>query len=280
MAKTRFSTIVFMLFLLLMPMLLLPVTAAATVATTVEVHPSALTVDPGDDFTVDVYVVPGTAIAGLQFDITWDIAVLEYTGVTEGDLLSQYPPGCGTYFAVMGGVYPDDGFVDGVAGVVLGAGCEVSGPGIFATVSFHAKASGTSSLALTDVIVGDLTGTEVPSETADGFITVTGGVPQPVFKSVEPSVVEVGISRGVVRRLVITGENTGFKDDGVARNGVSFGSPAVRVLSVTPVNNETLKIFVLIRKAGISEGIYDVTVTTGKGDVIIGEDVFSVVPAG
>ncbi len=153
--------------------------SSAPAATTMVLTPSTQTVDPGDTFTVDIVVTPDTPIAGVQFDINWNPDLLEFDGWTEGDLLSQDPPGCGTFVSIMGGLYQDQGFIDGLAGVVLGAGCEVSGQGIFATLTFTAEASGTSPLDLSDVIVGDLTGTEVPSTVTSGDVVITGSGPPP-----------------------------------------------------------------------------------------------------
>ncbi len=173
MKKTRsFSKIilaVFAVFLLSMPFV-----SPAPAATTMVLTPSTQTVDPGDTFTVDIVVTPDRAIAGVQFDINWNPDLLEFDGWTEGDLLNQDPPGCGTFVAIMGGLYQEQGFIDGLAGVVLGSGCEVSGPGIYVTLTFTAEAAGISPLVLSDVIVGDLTGTEVPSTVTSGDVVITG----------------------------------------------------------------------------------------------------------
>ena len=44
-------------------------------------------VNAGEQFTIDIQVEPGAAIAGMQFDITFDPSLLTVDSVAEGNLL-------------------------------------------------------------------------------------------------------------------------------------------------------------------------------------------------
>ena len=132
--------------------LFVPCIASADLATAVTVQPASKVVGIGDTFTVDIFVDPDTAIAGAQFDLSFDALVVTVNDVTEGELLSQ--GGASTFFM--------SGIIDNVAGTITSVsaataipGESVSQSGTFATISFTAgTAVGTSALDLTSVIVG------------------------------------------------------------------------------------------------------------------------------
>jgi hypothetical protein len=70
-------------------MLCLPGIASAAEATMVNIASPSQSIDPGQQFTVSIAVVPGTAIAGMQFDLSFDPSLVTVDGVKEGDLLGQ-----------------------------------------------------------------------------------------------------------------------------------------------------------------------------------------------
>jgi C1A family cysteine protease len=144
--------------------LALKVYPAAT-ATAVTVEPASNKIGIGDTFTVDVFVDPGTEIAGAQFNLSFDALVVTANGVTEGNLLSQ--GGASTLF-LAGTVNNVAGTITSVAGAIATPGESVSESGTFAAVSFTAMAAGASALDLTNVIVANILGQAVA-------ITVTGG---------------------------------------------------------------------------------------------------------
>jgi hypothetical protein len=157
---------------LLTAVLFLPGIAFADPATAVTVDPASQNVGTGATFAVGIHVVPDTAIAGMQFSLSFDASLVTANDVTEGNLLSQ--GGASTYFM--------PGIIDNVAGTIIGVfgaitadGQTVSSPGTFATISFTAKTTaGTSALDLTDVIVGKVGGQTVAITVTDGSVTVTG----------------------------------------------------------------------------------------------------------
>lgn len=162
--------------LLLMAVLFLPGTAFANPATTVTVNPASQNVSIGATFTVGIYVVPDTAIAGMQFNLSFNPSFVTANNVTEGNLLSQ--GGASTYF-MSGTINNTSGTITNVAGIIVTPGASVSQNGTFATVSFTAgTAAGTSGLDLSKVIVADLQGQPVAIIVTGGNVTIgkTGDV--------------------------------------------------------------------------------------------------------
>jgi len=166
--KNRWLMVPFVL--LLTSALFFPgIIVSADPATAVTVEPASKVVGIGEIFTVDIFVNPDTAIAGVQFSLSFDASVVTANGVTEGNLLSQ--GGASTYFA--GGTINNvAGTITNVAGAITTPGASVSSPGTFATVSFTAGAAGTSTLNLSNVIVGNKDGQAVAITVSDGSVTV------------------------------------------------------------------------------------------------------------
>ena len=160
---------------LMLMALFLPGTVFAAPDTAVTVQPPSQSVGTGAAFTVDVYVVPDTAIAGMQFSLSFDPSLLTANSVAEGNLLSQ--GGASTFF-MAGTIDNVAGTITGVAGAITVPGQTVSSAGTFATISFTAKmAAGISALALSNVIVADINADPVTITVTGGSVTVGGAPP-------------------------------------------------------------------------------------------------------
>jgi hypothetical protein len=169
--KSKFHFINTLIIVLILSLGLVPLnTALADGPTLVSVSaPSA--VNPGEQFTVDIAVEPGTAIAGLQFNLAFDPAVVTADSVAEGNLLSQ--GGASTYFSA-GTIDNVAGTISGVAGVITTPGQSVAIPEIFAVITMTAGSqTGTSSVTLSEVIVGDINGQAVEISVANDQVPVT-----------------------------------------------------------------------------------------------------------
>ena len=133
--------------------------------TQVKVTPSQDIVQPGEEFTVGIEVIPGTDvnIAGVQLNILFSQEALRVDSVQEGDLLNQ--TGVQTYF--MGGTIGPSSVVN-MAGVIIGPGENVTSPGIFAILNCTALNAGKmSNFQLQNVIVGDKEANSLPLESPD-----------------------------------------------------------------------------------------------------------------
>ena len=144
--------------------------------TLVSISPTSQEVQPGGIFTVEVTVTPATAIAGVQFDLTFDPALVTVSSVVEGDLLSQ--DGADTYFAP-GTASNTAGTIIGTAGAITTQEATVSSPGVFAIIELTAVVGGQgdmSPLHLINVVVGDAEGRAVSVSVNDGSVTVSTGL--------------------------------------------------------------------------------------------------------
>jgi hypothetical protein len=127
-------------------------------------------VNPGEQFTISIATSPGTAIAGMQFNLAFDPAVVTAVSVAEGNLLSQ--GGASTYFNP-GTINNVAGTINGVAGAITTPGQSVATPGTFATITLTAGAQGgTSALTLSGVVVGDVNGQAVAISVVSGQVII------------------------------------------------------------------------------------------------------------
>jgi len=125
---------------------------------------------PGEQFTVDITVAPGTAIAGMQFNLAFDPAVVTVDSVAEGSLLSQ--DGASTYFTA-GTIDNVAGTISNVAGAITTPGQSVSAPETFAVITMTASSQGgTSALTLSGVVVGDVNGQAVEISVVSGQVAI------------------------------------------------------------------------------------------------------------
>ena len=158
--------------LLIMSFGLLGLPGVASAATTTAVSVSAPTqpIGPGEQFVVSVAVAPGTAIAGVQFDLSFDASLATVSKVEEGGLLKQ---GGASSFFNSGTMNNQAGTITGVFGAITSPGKTVSTPGTFATITFTAKTqSGSCPLVLARVVVGDINGNSVPVSVVGGTASI------------------------------------------------------------------------------------------------------------
>ena len=124
----------------------------------------------GDTFTVDIGARDFLDLAGWQFDIDFDPAILEAVNVIEGDFLKTDG---GTTFFQTGTINNATGKITGFTAARTSAG-GVSGTGILLQVMFKAKARGETDLTLQNVEFGHPTGALIPAGPHEIRITVGG----------------------------------------------------------------------------------------------------------
>jgi len=153
---------------LMIALALLPLSIALAAPTSVSVSaPSGL--DPGEQFTVNISVAPGAAIAGVQFNLTFNPAVVTVDSVAEGNLLTQ--GGALTYFS-SGTINNVAGSISGVVGAIITPGQSVSSAGTFAAITLTAGPGGTSPLTLSGVLVADISGQAVATTVVSGQVSI------------------------------------------------------------------------------------------------------------
>ncbi len=122
----------------------------------------------GDTFTFDVRAESVSDLAGWQFDIAFDPAVLEALDVSEGDFLKT--DGGSTFFQ-SGSI---DNAAGKIAGLIAGRISEggVSGSGSLLQVRFKAKSEGETELALQNFLFGSAAKESIPAGPLEIHITV------------------------------------------------------------------------------------------------------------
>ena len=127
----------------------------------------------GDIFTLDIRAENVTDLAGWQFDIAFDPAILEAVDVSEGGFLKT--DGGTTFF--------QGGSIDNAAGKITGlsaarlSGGGASGTGTLLQVRFKAKSAGETELALDKFQFGSTTGDNIPAGPHEIRIVVEEGLP-------------------------------------------------------------------------------------------------------
>ncbi len=122
----------------------------------------------GDTFTFDVRADSVSNLAGWQFDLVFDPAVLEAVGVSEGDFLKSDG---GTTFFQSGRIDNAAGKITGlIAGRISEGGA--SGSGSLLQVEFKAESEGETELTLEDFEFGSITGENIPAGPLEIRITV------------------------------------------------------------------------------------------------------------
>ncbi|MYE91676.1 T9SS type A sorting domain-containing protein, partial [Candidatus Poribacteria bacterium] len=123
----------------------------------------------GDTFTLDISAETVFDLAGWQFDIAFDPAILEAVSVSEGNFLKT---GGTTFF--------QSGSIDNAAGKITGLGAArlsaqgVTGTGTLLQVRFKAKSGGETKLALQNFEFGATTGDLIPAGPHQVRIVVEG----------------------------------------------------------------------------------------------------------
>jgi hypothetical protein len=138
--------------------------------TTVSVSVPDSNVQPGQQFTINVTVATGSAIAGAQFSLAFNPAVVTVNSVVQGGLFTQ--GGASTYFS-SGTINNNNGTISKVFGIILGAGQSVSQGGTLATINMTAgNNDGICALTLSNVVVGDPDSQPVTVSVVSNSVTV------------------------------------------------------------------------------------------------------------
>ncbi len=135
--------------------------------TFVNITPCWQKVNVNDTFVVNVTVMPSVAIAGVQFDLSFNASLLEVVSVEEGNLFNGY-----STFFINGSIDNTNGKINDVYGAIIVPGGNVSNAGTFAKITFRAKKEGLSYLNLSDVVVGNVTANPVAIKINNGSVEI------------------------------------------------------------------------------------------------------------
>lgn len=183
---SRFS--VLLIFILILEILFVTASGVGgpSTDTRISINPKNLIVNPGENFTVDVYCVPGQPIKAYELKISFNPSRVKAIKVTEGNIFN----GFSTFFN-KGNVNNNAGTITDIYGLILGSG-NVTTPGTFVKISFSSKeTSGSFNLDISNVGVTDEIG-YVSIETSEGTISVKATNDDPYAPPAGPYVNNVG----------------------------------------------------------------------------------------
>ncbi len=166
----------------------------------------------GDTFTLDISAENVFDLAGWQFDIAFDPAILEAINVTEGNFLKT--DGGTTFF--------QSGSIDNVSGKITGlSAIRLSDPGVSGTgpllqVRFKAKSAGETELTLHNLQFGDSTGESFPAGPHQTRIVVEGRLATgDVNRDGQVSVLDLILISRQLGKRVSAGSPVDLNSDGI-----------------------------------------------------------------
>ena len=165
-----------------------------------------------DTFTLDIRAENVIDFAGWQFDITFDPAVLEAIEVSAGDFLKT---GGGTTFFQKGTIDNTIGEITKLSSARL-SDDGVSGTGTLLSVTFTAKTTGETRLALDNFQLGSTTGEEIAAGPHEVVITIEGQLATgDVNRDGQVSVLDMILVAGRLGETVPANSDVDLNGDGV-----------------------------------------------------------------
>ena len=201
-----------------------------------------------DTFTLDIRAENVFDMAGWQFDITFDPAILEALNVSEGDFLKI---DSGTTFF-------QSGSIDNAAGKITGLSAAristqgVSGTGVLVQVRFKAKSAGETQLALQKFQFGSSTGDNISAGPHEIHIVVEEGLPTgDVNRDGVVSILDLILVAQQLGKRVSAGSPVDVNGDGVVSildlirvaQGIA-GSPAAPSVGTESADAATIEVWI------------------------------------
>ncbi len=137
-------------------------------ASTISISPSSTVVEPGDSFTIDVYIDPTQSLTGSQFDLYYS-QLASVSSAHEGDLftLSNLSTTFG-YESIDNTI----GILNNVYSAILGCGT-ISTPGTMTTINMVAGSNtGILDIGLSGVILSDVDSNPAPCAESNATILI------------------------------------------------------------------------------------------------------------
>jgi len=162
------------LILTLVALLALGAFAYAQDGAKVTISPAAQSVEAGQQATVQVMIEDVSNLYGAEVHLSFDPTLLNVSSITpgafpdpaSGSVVSDYDNAAGTvYYAI----------------TLLAPAPAVDGSGVLCDVTFNALTEGISPVTITDAILADVQGAEIPVTTSNGevVITIVPEIPEP-----------------------------------------------------------------------------------------------------
>jgi LysM repeat protein len=154
--------------------------AAEQGSASVSLDPSTTTVSVGETLIVNIQIQDVTDLFGADVRLQYDptiVEVVDANTLVPGTQISSgnFPDiSGGKGFVAQNTVNSEEGTI-GYAMTLLSPAPSVSGSGTLASITFRGKASGSSNISFTSVLLSDASANQIPASKSDGVITVGSG---------------------------------------------------------------------------------------------------------
>ena len=186
----------------------------------------------GDTFTFDIRAENITNLAGWQFDVAFDPAILEALTVTEGDFLKQ--ESVSTFFQG-GSINNGTGRITGLNGLRLSSS-GATGSGSLLKVDFRAKGTGETQLRLQNLLFANTGGESIAVSPHETIIIIEGQLlTGDVNRDGSVNIIDLILISQQLNQRVPAGSAVDLNGDGV----VSILDLLVVVQAITPAAPQT-----------------------------------------
>gem|GEM_PF-1003213 len=200
--KSSLNTICILGIMSLLSMMVVVIPATATPA--ISAVPSYLEISQNDTFTINITVDPaGNEIYAAQYDLFFDMSILNATSQSQGTFLSQ--DGASTVVMI--------NKINNTIGKIeygetrMGVENGVTTPGVLASITFKAIEPGTNTLNLSNVILSDSNGSSLEIVINGGTVVINGEQPPAshcdVYFRSDPASIPEGECHNVTVQILI-----------------------------------------------------------------------------
>ena len=224
-----------------------------TEETTMYVDPTSLTAQLNDNIQINISISNVVDLCSWEFKLFYKNNILSGTKIVEGPFLKS---GGDTFFWIQN--FTDN--YNATHGIVWAActrlwtGPGVNGSGVLATIDFKAVGGGTTTLHLTDTVLGNSTADPIPHVTVDGNVEVLGG--DIAIINVKTSKTIVG--QGYLMDINVTVENQGTTTETFNLTAYANASK-IETKQITLDSNTSITITFTWNTTGFAKGNYTIT---------------------
>jgi len=224
-----------------------------TQETTMYIDPSSLTAQLNDSIQINISISNVIDLCSWEFKLFYKNNILSGTKIVEGPFLKS---GGQTFFWVQN--FTDN--YNATHGIVWAActrlwtGPGVNGSGVLATIDFKAIGGGTTTLHLTDTILGNSTAEPIPHITVDGDVEVFGGD----IAIINVKTLKTIVGQGYSMDINVTVENQGTTAE-TFNLTVYANTSEIETKQITLDSNTSTTITFTWDTAGFAKGNYTIS---------------------
>jgi hypothetical protein len=214
-----------MILIVSVALLVLPAIASAAGEPRLQLSVEKLNVVVGQEISVALWVENAPLIYGVESHLVFDPAALEVVSLEHGDFLSPDP--ANEAFILQNQADNEAGTLD-YALALLNPAPPVEGDGLLASITFQAKADGSTTIQIKEALFGTQTGEEIVPVVQDTELTIIAGDGQPAAAADQPGAEVTGEEERLLVESPSTVAESSSEVAASEETSVAPGSPAPR----------------------------------------------------